>query len=341
MRVVVTGGCGFIGSHQVVVLLEAGHDVLIIDDLSNSRCHVLDQVAAIAGRSPEFAHLNILETEEIHRALSSFRPDAMLHFAGMKHVAESRVRALDYHEANVGGLLSVLRAAKETSLRKLVFSSSASIYGETNALPIPETHPHNPSNPYSASKSMGERVLGDLCSSEPDWSVIALRYFNPSGAHPSGLLGEDPMGPSKNLLPKLLQACVSPRPVASVCGDDFNTPDGSGVRDYIHVMDVVETHLLALDRLTHQHGFTALNVGRGEGTSVLELISAVEQASGKTLEVEIGPRRPGDVSSLVGDTSKARQVLGPMTYRSIQEICNDAWNWQRRSTLGRATICNN
>ena len=329
----VTGGCGYIGSHQVAHLLEAGHDVVVVDDLSNAKPTVLDRIEAISGRRPELFELNVLDTDELRAVIRQTEPDAVIHLAGYKHVPESTERVLDYYENNVGGLLSLLRACEPTETRRLVFSSSGSVYGETDRLPITEGHPHNPTNPYSSTKSICERILRDLCTGDDTWAVAALRYFNPAGAHPSGMIGEDPRGPTSNLLPAVMNAATDTTTktgrTVNIYGDDFATADGSGVRDYVHVMDVAETHSRALEHLTSNPGFLALNVGRGSGSSALEVVSAMERASAQPLAVKIHPRRPGDVSALYSDTDKSRSIFGPIDYRDLDEICDDAWRWHR------------
>ncbi len=329
MRVLVTGGCGFIGSHQVAHLLETGHDVYVVDNLSNSSVEVLDRIERIAGRRPNFYQLNVLDTAQLSTVIADVAPEATIHLAGFKHVSESTERVVDYYENNIGGLLSLLRACESTPMRRLVFSSSGSVYGETDRLPIAEDHPHNPTNPYSSSKSMCERILRDLCTGDPSWSAIALRYFNPAGAHPTGLLGDDPVGPPENLVPALTRAAATPAPIAKVYGDDYNTEDGSGVRDYVHVLDVVETHSRALDEMKSRTGFRALNVGRGLGSSVFDVIAAVERAAQTSLTVSVEPRRPGDVSALYGDNRASHQFFGCIEYRSLDRICRDAWRWQQ------------
>lgn len=335
MRVLVTGGCGYIGSHQTVNLLEAGHDVTVVDDLSTSSHSVLDNVERVAGLRPRFVELNILDTGPLTETIVQYEPEAIIHFAGFKHVPESTERVLDYYENNVAGLLSLLRACQPTEMRRMVFSSSGSVYGETDRLPIVEDHPLRPTNPYSSSKAICERLLADLCDGDPSWSVAALRYFNPAGAHPSGLLGEDPLGPASNLLPALTRSALTETPQANIYGTDFATPDGSGVRDYIHVMDVALTHAKALRLIAGASGFTALNVGRGVGLSVSEVVEAVERASGREFDVQTHPRRPGDVSALYGDTTRAQMVLGPIDYRGLDEICEDAWRWEFKNDQER------
>lgn len=328
MRVVVTGGCGFIGSHQVAALIEAGHEACVVDDLSRARPDTLGRLAELAGRSLPFHQVDVARSDELAEVLVGFGADAVIHFAGYKSVPESVSEPIAYYRNNLGGLVGVVDACRRAGVAKLVFSSSGSVYGETDRLPITEDHPHRPTNPYSTTKSMGERILADVCAADEGWAITALRYFNPAGAHPTGLLGEDPIGPPQNLLPALTRAATTATPSATVYGDDFATPDGSGVRDYVHVMDVALTHLRALERREPGDGFLALNIGRGVGVSVFEMIDAVERASGRAFAVEVRPRRPGDVSALYGDTTAAEAQLGPIDYRTLDEICADAWRWE-------------
>lgn len=338
VRTLVTGGLGFIGSHQVALLLERGHEVAVVDNLSNCHRNVAERFASVAGTSPQLYILDVRHTAELHRVIQDFTPDTLIHFAGKKHVAESTNIPLNYYDSNVGGLISTIKAAQDTPLRRIVFSSSGSIYGETQQLPIVEDHPHSPTNPYSATKSICERILSDLVKPDPSWSIVALRYFNPAGAHPSGQLGEWCLGPPSNLLPRLIDAAYADVLDVAVHGDDFNTPDGTGVRDYVHVMDVAEAHLRAIELMKQDKptGYQAINIGRGEGVSVKQLITAVSQASGKNLRPRIGPRRPGDVSALYGDTTLAAKVLHMTQYRSLPQICQDAWRFRTQNPDGYA-----
>ncbi|MFV0260005.1 MAG: UDP-glucose 4-epimerase GalE [Acidimicrobiales bacterium] len=326
MRVVVTGGCGFIGSHQVVALLDAGHEAWIVDDLSNAKHDVIDRIEQLTGVRVPLSVFDVTNTGKLAHLMSDIDADAVIHFAAFKSVPESTARPVEYYANNLGGVISLLEAARIAGLKRIVFSSSGSVYGETAVRPIPEDQPHCPSNPYSSTKSMSERILAEACAADPELQVTALRYFNPAGAHPSGLIGEDPLGEPGNLVPRIMQATRQADPAITVFGTDFDTADGSGVRDYIHVMDVAATHLLALR--SRAPGFLALNVGRGEGVSVLELIGMAEEVTGVRLTVHRLPRRPGDVSALVGDTTRSRQVFGPIDYRSVREILADAWRWQ-------------
>ncbi len=322
MRVLVTGGCGFIGSHQVVALLDAGHDVVVLDDLSNSSLDAIDGVAAICGRPPEVIVGDVREPAVVRGALAGC--DAVIHFAAKKHVPESTVLAREYHDVNVGGLLALIQAAAELGVYRLVYSSSGSVYGDGLDRPIPETTTPAPTNPYSRTKLMGEWILADLAAAEPQWEITALRYFNPAGAHPSGLIGEDPIGPPSNLLPILLDVAERRAATVTIAGDDFATPDGTGVRDYVHVMDVADAHLAALDRSAP--GFRVLNIGRGVPTSVMDLLGAVERTVGRRLARRVGPRRPGDVAFLTADPTLAEEVLGLAAHRSLDRICADGWN---------------
>lgn len=329
MKVLLTGGCGFIGSHQAVDLLEAGHDVVIVDDLSNARASVVDGIAEIAGRRPELVVLDVRNTPGLIEVLDGAGFDAIIHFAGLKHVAESMERAIDYFDVNLAGLTSVLQAADEVGVRKLIFSSSGSIYGEADRVPIPEETPPAPSNPYSRSKAICEQVLAAVCAVDPTWSVMALRYFNPAGAHPSALIGEDPTHLLSNIVPVLMEVAVGERPAVSIFGTDFPTVDGTAVRDYVHVLDVARAHGIALDLLGEGTGFEALNIGRGEGVSVRQLVAAAEAAIGRPLPVVEGPRRPGDVPELVAATDRAEKRLGPIAYRSVEEMLADAWRFRQ------------
>lgn len=328
MAVLVTGGTGYVGSTTTVALLEAGHDVHVVDDLSNSSAVVLDRIEQITGRRPGFTPLDVRDRDRLHQLMVDGGITSIIHFAAFKHVGESMERPFEYYDNNLGGMCSVIDAARRAAVRSLVFSSSGSVYGHADHLPIAEGAPHRPTNPYSTTKSVSERILEDLCRAEPGWRVMALRYFNPAGAHPSGLMGEDPSGPVSNLLPVCLHVAVGNAPHVTILGDDFDTPDGTGVRDYVHVVDVAHAHVVALERLQARTGFRACNVGRGEGVSVLEVVSAVERASGREVPVVVGERRAGDVAALYADTTRAAADLGLTTYQDLDAICADAWRWQ-------------
>lgn len=331
MSVLLTGGCGFIGSHQAVALLQAGHEVVIVDDLSNSRVEVIDRIAEVAGSLPSFVELDVRDVDAVTQVLGDHSCQSIVHFAALKHVAESMDRPIDYFHVNVGGMASLLQAAERTGVRRMIFSSSGSIYGNAQQVPIPETATPQPTNPYSRSKWICEQMLSQLCAADPTWSVIALRYFNPAGAHPSGLIGEDPTHLVTNLLPVLMEVALGRRESITIHGTDFATPDGTAVRDYVHVMDVALAHALALDLLDRSHGFEALNVGRGEGVSVRQLVTVVEVVTGRSLPVVEGPRRPGDVAALAADTVRSCNRLGPIDYRGLSEIVADAWRFRQTS----------
>lgn len=337
MRVLLTGGCGYIGSHQAVALLEGGHEVVLVDDLSNSDASTVKAIGAITGREPPLHVLDVRDTPALRGLMSAIRPDAVIHFAGLKHIAESHDRPHDYYDVNVGGLLSLLSAGSSTQVTRLIFSSSGSVYGEVGRLPISEDTPTAPSNPYSASKAICEQILEDVCAGDERWSVAALRYFNPAGAHESALIGEAPTHLISNLVPVLMDAAWREAEVR-VNGDDYDTVDGTAVRDYIHVCDVVEAHRRALDLVTGEPGFRALNIGRGVGASILDLIGAARAATGAALPVTVGPRRPGDVSALVADTSRARELLGEWPHRTVEDIIEDAWRWQQRWRSGSGRL---
>lgn len=335
VRVLVTGGAGFIGSHQVVALAEAGHEPLVIDDLSNSDRRVMTQLEKMTGRVVPFGHFDVRDRDALRFFLKEEQAEAVMHFAAKKHVWESVDDPIRYYDVNLGALTSLLDVMSDVGLRNLIFSSSGSVYGIADRLPIPEDEPLRPTNPYSATKAWGERILRDVCEADPRWSVIALRYFNPAGAHPSGLLGENPTDPRSNLLPVLMAVASGELQELLINGVDFDTVDGSGVRDYVHVMDVARAHVSALERVTNKHGFEAFNIGRGHGVSVFQLIAAVEQVTGVAIPRRIAPRRPGDVAALYADTSLASQHLGCVEYADLDAICADAWRWQRANRTGR------
>lgn len=327
MEVMLTGGCGYIGSHQAVALVEAGHDVVIVDDLTNSSVEVLDRIEQLAGRRPAFHHFDVRDTGKLTSVLNEGSIEAIIHCAGLKHVAESGERPLDYHDVNVGGLLSLLTAANTAGVFRVVFSSSASVYGHVDTLPIIEAEPVKPTNPYSASKAMCERILSDVCEADERWSVMVLRYFNPAGAHGSGLIGEAPTHLLSNLVPVIMNRAIRGQPI-TIYGGDYDTGDGTAVRDYVHVADVVTAHLRALELLSTSHGFEALNIGRGIGVSVADMVEAACRVTGLDLRRNFGPRRTGDVAALVADTSLAAERLGMVRYRSLDQIFQDAWRWQ-------------
>ncbi|SFJ99428.1 UDP-galactose 4-epimerase [Desulfomicrobium apsheronum] len=327
--ILVTGGAGYIGSHTCVRLLESGYDVIIMDSLANSHSLVMDRLAAITGREPLFVETDLRDTEILNGVFAHIPIDAVIHFCGLKAVGESVARPLDYYEVNVGSTLALCRAMQEHGVRDLVFSSSATVYGAAEEMPIPETAPLGEvTNPYGRTKLMIEQIFSDLHASSPDWNLVMLRYFNPVGAHPCGLIGEDPLDTPNNLFPYITQVAAGRLPELSVYGGDYPTPDGTGVRDYIHVMDLAEGHLRALEHLDAKPGFDVFNLGTGRGCSVLEAVRTFEAVNGVPVPHRITARRPGDVAVCYADAGKARQVLGWEARLGIEDMVRDAWNWQ-------------
>ncbi len=327
--ILVTGGLGYIGSHTAVELLAAGHDVFIVDNLSNSKASVLDRIAAIAGRRPGFARADIRDRAALGELFAARRIDAVIHFAGLKAVGESVARPLAYYDNNVGGSLALFETMAEAGVRRLVFSSSATVYGDPQSVPIREDFPLSATNPYGRSKLIVEEVLRDLARAAPDWRIALLRYFNPVGAHASGLIGEDPSGIPNNLMPYIAQVAVGRLAQLSIYGSDYPTPDGTGVRDYIHVVDLALGHLAALAALQRDDGVLTVNLGTGRGYSVLEMVRAFAAASGRAVPHVFAARRPGDIAQCYADPALARQRLGWQARRGIDEMCADTWRWQQ------------
>ena len=328
--ILVTGGAGYIGSHTCVVLLQAGWDVVVVDNLCNSSPQALDRVQEIAGRSLSFHQVDIRDQAALERILAQERPQAVIHFAGLKAVGESVEKPLEYYDNNVAGTLTLLFALRAAGVKTLVFSSSATVYGEPKTMPITEDFPLSATNPYGRSKLMIEEILGDLHRAEPDWRIARLRYFNPVGAHESGLIGEDPQGIPNNLMPYIAQVAIGRREFLKVFGDDYPTPDGTGVRDYIHVMDLADGHAAALDYLEAARGaMLTVNLGTGRGYSVLEMAEAFERASGRPVPYRFAPRRPGDIAQCWADPGLALQLLGWRAKRGLDAMCADAWRWQQ------------
>lgn len=332
--VLVTGGAGYIGSHTVVELLQAGWDVVVVDNLSNASAESLRRVEAITGREAPLVVADVRDSDALDAVLRSQRFDAVIHFAGLKAVSESVADPVSYYENNVGGSLVLLRAMAARGVRRIVFSSSATVYGDPSAVPIRESAPLAPTNPYGHSKAMIERILLDLVASDSQWSVGILRYFNPAGAHESGRIGEDPRGVPNNLMPFVSQVAVGKRSRLSVFGGDWPTPDGTGVRDYIHVVDLARGHLAALARACTHEGTFVVNLGTGVGCSVLELVRAFERASGRSVPFEIVERRPGDIAQCYAEPSLAERVLGWQAHYAIERMCADAWRWQQGNPDG-------
>jgi UDP-glucose 4-epimerase len=327
VKVLVTGGTGYIGSHTVVELLTAGFDVTIIDNLSNSKRSVLDRIETITGRRPTFIEGDIRDRPTLMGALAGC--SAVIHFAGLKAVGESVEKPITYYDNNVAGSVMLFEAMRDSGVKTLVFSSSATVYGDPASVPIRENFPLSATNPYGRSKLMIEDMLRDIGKADAAWRIALLRYFNPVGAHASGMLGEDPNGIPNNLMPYVSQVAVGKLQQLSVFGDDYPTPDGTGVRDYIHVVDLALGHLAALRALEKQAGITTVNLGTGRGYSVLELVRAFEQASGRPVPYRIAPRRAGDIAQCFADPSLAKDLLGWQSDRGIEAMCADTWRWQR------------
>jgi UDP-glucose 4-epimerase len=326
--VLLTGGTGYIGSHTAVALLQAGWNVVLLDNLCNSTQGVASRIEQLTGRPVTFVHGDVRDTPLLEKVLTEHGCSAVVHFAGLKAVGESVAQPLKYFENNVEGSLSLVRAMKQAGTRQLVFSSSATVYGAPTYLPLDEDHPTSALNPYGRTKLHVEEMLRDLCAGEPDWRVVCLRYFNPCGAHPSGLLGEDPKDIPNNLMPYVARVAHGELRQVQVFGGDYDTPDGTGVRDYIHVQDLAQGHLQALSYCADHPGWTAVNLGTGRGYSVLEMIRAFEEASGRPIPYAIVDRRPGDAASCYADAAKARRLFGWQATHGIEAMCESAWKWQ-------------
>ncbi|MCD4650667.1 MAG: UDP-glucose 4-epimerase GalE [Candidatus Cloacimonetes bacterium] len=334
MKILVTGGAGFIGSHTVVELLQSGYEVVVVDNLSIGKREAVDAACKIAGKEAEFIHLDLTDEQATISIIGKIKPDAVIHFAAYKSVPESLSEPLTYYRNNMISGINILQAMYKSSCKTMIFSSSATVYGENPNIPFDEDTPLNPVSPYGRTKSHYEAVLHDFCIAHKDFTAIALRYFNPVGAHESGFLGEDPLGVPGNLLPYVTQVAIGRREKVFVYGNDYDTPDGTGIRDYLHVTDLALGHLAALDWATDNQGFEVFNLGRGEGASVLQILRSVEKACGRKLPYEIVSRRPGDVPASVCKAEKAATVLGWKAKMNIDKICQDAWNWQKINPEG-------
>ena len=333
-HILVTGGAGFIGSHTLVELLNSGHDVIVIDNLSNASKISLERVKEITGKDILFYEADIRDRAVLDRIFEEHPIDAVIHFAGLKAVGESVAKPIEYYDNNLVGTLVLLEAMRDHGVKKLIFSSSATVYGTPEQLPLTETcRVGGTTNPYGTSKYFQERMLEDVCVSDKEWSVILLRYFNPVGAHPSGRIGEDPKGIPNNLMPYVAQVASGKLERIGVFGNDYPTPDGTGVRDYIHVVDLARGHLAALKKL-EEPGVHVYNLGTGVGYSVLDMIHAFEKACGKTLPYAILPRRAGDIASCYASSEKAERELGWKAEYGIEEMCRDQWNWQKNNPEG-------
>ena len=332
--ILVTGGAGYIGSHTVVELLAAEYNLVIVDNLSNSSRVALERVEKISGRSFHFYQADIRDIYSLNQIFTDHSIDAVIHFAGLKAVGESTQIPLEYYDNNVTGTLTLLRAMEVAGVRKFVFSSSATVYGDPARVPINEEFPTSATNPYGRSKLMIEEMLKDLSVSDPDWGIVLLRYFNPVGAHVSGQIGEDPQGIPNNLIPYVSQVAVGKLQELSVFGNDYPTPDGTGVRDYIHVVDLARGHIKALDRIAEAEGVLTYNLGTGHGYSVLEIIAAFEKTSGKLVPFKVVPRRPGDIAECWADPKLAKKELKWQAEFDLDEMMRDTWNWQKKNPRG-------
>ncbi|MEZ2722140.1 UDP-glucose 4-epimerase GalE [Paenalcaligenes hominis] len=328
MRLLVTGGLGFIGSHTTVLLLQAGYEVVILDNLSNSHLQVLNAIEQLCHQRPQFIQGDVRDRDQLNALFTAFPCQAVLHFAGLKAVGESVQHPLRYYDNNVNGLISLLLAMEQAHVHQLVFSSSATVYGEPTILPLTESHPLSATNPYGQTKLIGEHLLQDWHRSQRHSAIACLRYFNPVSAHPSGLLGENPQGKPNNLMPYIMQVASGQRDTLHIFGNDYPTPDGTGIRDYLHVMDLAAGHVAAVDYLLrHPYAFLQVNLGTGQGYSVLELMHMVERVTGKPIPHEIVARRPGDIASCYADPTLAKQYLNWVAHHDLFTMCADAWRW--------------
>ena len=335
MAILVTGGTGFIGSHTVVELLGSGYEVVIADNLSNSKAMVIDRIETITGKRPAFYELDVCDKAALDALFDKEKIDAVIHFAGYKAVGESTQKPIEYYENNLGSTLTLCKSMREHGCYKIVFSSSATVYGDPAFIPITEECPKGiTTNPYGETKSMQERILTDIWKADNRWKVMLLRYFNPIGAHESGLIGEDPKGIPNNLLPYVAQVATGKLEKIHVFGDDYNTPDGTGIRDYIHVVDLAKGHVKAIEGLEKLDGVNVFNLGTGHGYSVLDIIKAFSKACGKDLPYVIDPRRPGDIAVCYSDPSKAEKVLGWKAEKTLEDMCSDGWRWQSGNPEG-------
>lgn len=333
-KILVTGGAGYIGSHTCVELLNEGHELVVIDNLSNSKPEALNRVRAITGRDFAFYQQDVRDESALKNIFREHQIDAVIHFAGLKAVGESVAMPLEYYRNNLDSTMVLCEVMRQAGCKRLVFSSSATVYGVPEHVPITEDSPLFCTNPYGWTKFMNEQILRDLAVADPTWSVILLRYFNPIGAHSSGLIGEDPAGIPNNLMPYIAQVAVGRRPLLHIYGNDYATPDGTGVRDYIHVVDLALGHCRAIDYTMTHSGAEMINLGTGKGCSVLEMVAAFEKASGRKIPYQIDPRRPGDIDASYADAHKAKALLGWQAELSLDEMCADTWRWQSNNPNG-------
>ena len=334
MSVLVTGGAGYIGSHTVVELLKAGQEVVIVDNYSNSKPEVLNRIKTITGKAPTFYEVDVLDREALEAVFAKEEIDSVIHFAGYKAVGESVAKPIEYYHNNITSSLVLCDVMRNHGVKKIVFSSSATVYGMNNVSPLTEDMPTSATNPYGYTKVMIEQILQDVAFADSEWSIALLRYFNPIGAHESGLIGEDPTGIPNNLMPYITQVAVGKLPRLSIFGDDYDTPDGTGVRDYIHVVDLALGHVKALEKIKETNGVGIYNLGTGIGYSVLDLTYNFQMATGVEIPYTIIARRPGDVATCYADATKAKEELGWTAQKTLADMCRDSWNWQKSNPNG-------
>lgn len=334
MTILVTGGAGYIGSHTLVELLNENHDVVVIDNLCNASLVSLERVEQLTGKKVPFYQVDIRDTEGLEQVFSKYNVSSVIHFAGLKAVGESNEMPLHYYDNNISGTVNLCQVMAKHQVKNIVFSSSATVYGDPASVPIKEDFPTSATNPYGRSKLFIEEILTDLYKSDNSWNIINLRYFNPVGAHESGIMGEDPNGIPNNLMPFVAQVAVGKLAQLSVFGDDYDTPDGTGVRDYIHVVDLAKGHVKAVDKLSQNPGVATYNLGTGQGYSVLEMVAAFEKASGKAVSYKVAPRRAGDIAQCYADPAYAKQELGWQAEKNIEDMTADGWRWQSNNPNG-------
>lgn len=334
MHILVTGGAGYIGSHTCVQLLDAGYEVTVVDNLSNSCEEALKRVEKITGKTLKFYEIDMVDKENFEKVFQENKFDAAIHFAGLKAVGESVAKPLAYYHNNLYSTINLCELMSKYNVKKLVFSSSATVYGKPESVPIREDFPLSCTNPYGRTKLMIEEILRDLAVADDQWNIALLRYFNPVGAHESGLIGEDPQGIPNNLMPYISQVAVGKRDYIHVFGNDYDTPDGTGVRDYIHVIDLADGHLRALEKLEEHAGVVTYNLGTGQGYSVLDMIRAFSKACGRELDYKIEARRPGDIDACYADPKKAREEIGFVAKKTLEDMCADTWRWQQQNPNG-------
>ena len=333
MKLLITGGAGYIGSHTCVELLNSGHEVVVVDNLANSKAAALERVKEITGKEFSFCKADLLDREALEKVFAGERPDGVIHFAGLKAVGESVAKPLEYYHNNIVGTINLLEMMRKYDAKRLVFSSSATVYGDPASVPITEDFPLSATNPYGRTKLMIEDILRDLYRSDDSWSIVLLRYFNPVGAHESGRIGEDPAGIPNNLMPYISQVAAGKLKRLRVFGNDYPTPDGTGVRDYIHVVDLAKGHIAALKKLS-ANGIYTYNLGTGRGYSVLDAVKAFEKANGLEIPYDVVERRPGDIAECYADPALAEKELGWHAEKDLVDMCRDAWNWQKNNPDG-------